>query len=151
MLFEFKRSQHIFAYTVATLLLLTAGAKAIALFEHKGFLNVPDGVFSSLTTRKTLLIAMITEVIVALFIFFRRKELSSMVACSWLATLFMAYHMLAYSFFAQRPCRCLGGVLDWTGLPPRILDEIPIVLICYMEVGSLMFLLCSMFQHKLRN
>lgn len=125
------------------LLVLTAMAKLVAIFQRKKFLLLPDPVFSSFTTRDSMIIAVIMEFIVAVFMFYKRKGLSPMVACSWLVSIFICYHMLARAFFAKKPCHCLGGVLDWTGLPQKVLDAIPIAMLCYMGIGSLVFLIAA--------
>jgi len=132
-----------FVTSVSWLLLFTALAKITAIIQQKAFLPLPDPVIPAITTRQSMLAAIILELGVAAFMFVRRKRLSAMVGCSWLVSIFVCYRMLAYAFFAKKPCPCLGGVLDWTRLPQAFLDTIPIIILCYMGIGSLLFLLLS--------
>lgn len=142
-LHRLKRWQRPFAKSVSFLLVLTAVAKLIAILEHKQFLMLPDAVFSTLTTRDSLAIAAVLELVVAVFVFLKAKHLSAMVACSWLVSVFVCYRMLAKAFFYSKPCNCLGGVLDWTGISRRVLDVLPIIILCYIGVGSFCFLFAS--------
>jgi hypothetical protein len=132
-----------FSISVSLLLVFTATAKLVALFQHKKFLLLPDPVFSSIMTRDTMILAVILEIMVAVFMFYKRKSLSAMVACSWVVSIFVCYRMLERAFFAKKPCHCLGGVLDWTGLPQKVIDAIPIATLCYMGIGSLFFLVAA--------
>ena len=132
-----------FSLSVSLLLFFTATAKFCAVIQHRPFLFVPDPVFSFTTEMRITWVSMLLEYCATVFIFFNRRYLSAMVACSWLASLFVCYRMLAYAFFAKKPCPCLGRVLDWTGLSQAALDAIPIIILCYMGIGSLLFLLLS--------
>ena len=90
-----------FSISVSLLLGFTAIAKLVAVFQHKKFLLLPDPVFPSIITRDSMITAVILEVMVAVFMFYKRKSLSAMVACSWLASIFVCYRMLARAFFAK--------------------------------------------------
>jgi hypothetical protein len=130
-----------FSVSVSLLLVFTALAKLVAILQHKKFLLLPDPVFSPIIILDSMIIAAIFELIVAAFVFYKRKSLSAMVACSWLTGVFFSYRMLERAFFAKRPCPCLGGILDWTGLSRDVMDWIPVIMLCYIGVGSLLFLI----------
>jgi hypothetical protein len=129
-----------FAVSVASLLLLTAIAKLISLAQKRPFLRIPDGVFPFLITRDVLAIAVLLEITVAAIMFFKRNDSIAVVACSWLVVMLVFYRLLAKALFVRQPCHCLGGLFDWIRLPRYVLDAIPVVLLYYMGVGSIIFL-----------
>ena len=144
-----KKMRQWFCISVSILLCLSAAAKIISIAQHRRFLNVPDGVFTNLTTRDMFIMAIILETLTAVFIFIKQKHLSALVVCCWLVSTFVAYRMLRVIFYAYTPCHCLGDVLDWTGLSDKALDEVPKVLLWYFGVGSLAFLfLSSTFERR---
>jgi len=140
--------QQCFSISVSIILVLTALAKIISIAQHRRFLDVPDGVFGQLPMRETLALAATMEILTAGFMFVRRKRLSAMVACSWLVSIFVVYRMLARILYVPGRCPCLGGVLDWTGISPKVVDAIPVALLWYFGVGSLTFLFLSSYASK---
>jgi len=141
----------IFATSVSLLLLFTAIAKIVAIVQPRSYLALSDPVISSITTRQSMLVAIILEMSVAVFVFVRRKRLSAMVGCSWLVSIFVGYRMLAYALFTKKLCPCMGGVLDWTRLPQALLDIIPIIILCYIGIGSMIFLLLSNIENSIND
>lgn len=132
-----------FVISVCVLLSLTASAKAIALVQGERFLSLPDPVCSFLETRYVLAVAVVLEAGVAVFMGRNRRHLIAMVACSWLSAVFVGYRMLDAAFLNTMPCPCLGRVLDFTGLSPKVVDAIPLALLWYMGAGSLLFLISA--------
>lgn len=137
-----------FCVSVSVLLVLTATAKFIALMEGKPFLAIPDGVFTTIPTGDLLMLAAVLEVLVAAVVFFKRKDPFASVVCFWLVSVFVAYRLLAKALYAHRPCRCLGGVLDWTKLPTSVLDALPIIILVYIGTGSLLYLLLNALKNR---
>ena len=140
-----------FAVSVSLLLLLTAIAKTIAIVQHKPFLQRPDGVFPHLTKGDSLMLAIVGEVLVAVFMIIRSRHVFSMVVCSWLVACFVSYRLTYFLLAIPGPCGCLGGVLDWTSIPRPWLNIVPLLLLCYMGIGSLFFLLAGGVPEKLNR
>jgi hypothetical protein len=140
--------QRRFCNSVSILLCLTALAKIITIVQHRRFLDIPDGVFKPVTNQDTMALAATLEILTAVFMFVRRERLSAMVACSWLVGIFVVYRMLGKILYVQQRCPCLGGVLDWTGISPKVLDTIPVALLWYFGVGSLTSLFLSSIASK---
>lgn len=141
-----------FLVSVGLLLFLTSAAKFVALTQHKPFLAGEDPLFTFLATRQTLAIAATLELAVAGWMFARRRQCVTLLVCSWLVYVFICYRSLSKVGFGARTCPCLGGVLDWTGISPSILNAIPVVMLWYMGVGSLMFLAASLCaSHRLQH
>jgi hypothetical protein len=142
-----NRLRCFFAISVSVFLFLAAIAKLIAIAQRESFLAYPDYVFNaiipSFTTQDALSLAATLEIVAAGFMLLKRRRLSSMVACSWMTAIFVSYRLLAKAFFAPKPCHCLGGILDWTGMSEKVLYALPVVLLWYMGVGSAIFLFVS--------
>jgi hypothetical protein len=137
-----------FACSISILLLVSAAAKLIGIFQNKPFLAMPDGVFPSFETQQLLIAAIIIEITMAAFIFVKRSKSSSALACLWLTAIFLLYHILASLLYVQQPCHCLGGIFDWTRIPQKILNELPVFLLAYMGFGGAVFFLNEVFTRE---
>ena len=129
-----------FAVSVALLLILTAIAKLIAILQQKPFLTASDGLIPHFTYRDSFIVAIIIEIFVSVFVFVRRRHLFSMVISFWLVAGLLTYRLTKYFMGVLEPCNCLGGVLDWTKIPKGTLNLIPLLILCYIGIGSLIFL-----------
>lgn len=145
------RAIQVFSLSVVSLLTLTAAGKIVSIAQVKPFTTVADGVFPFVSTGSVLALGALLEIATALHMACNTKRIVSMVSCFWLASAFLSYRLLAAAFFVGRPCKCLGGVLDWTGLPEKVLDAIPALMLGYMELGSLAFLVHALWMSGARN
>jgi len=138
-----------FCVVVALILTITATAKLITLLQSEPFLHYPDPVFTTvspnLLTKQALELAVAAELLSALYIILKRDHLSASLICFWLVTGFSGYRMLAKAFGYNRPCSCMGRVLDWTTLHPAVISQIMVSLLWFMGAGSFFFLLASCF------
>ena len=137
-----------FILSVGFLLFVTAAAKLIGIIQNRPFLGHPDGVFPFLATREVLGISALLELTVATIMLMKKEEQIGLVACLWLVVVFVAYRVLAKLLFLQAPCHCLGGLLDWTYLPRRVIESIPIALLCYMGGGTVLYLVARNYSSK---
>ncbi|HWY29505.1 MAG TPA: hypothetical protein VNX46_02045, partial [Candidatus Acidoferrum sp.] len=114
-------AQQCFCVSVSILLCLTVLAKIIAFVKHEQFLVAANGVFPWLSTGEVLAFATALEIATSIYMFLRRKHLSAMVACGWLVGVLVSYRILKRILYVAEPCRCLGGLLDWTGISPQVI------------------------------
>jgi hypothetical protein len=137
-----------FACSISVILLITAAAKLIGIFQRKPYLAMPDGVFPSFNTQQLLIVAITIEVIMAVFIYVKRDNILSALVCLWLTAIFGFYHLLAALLSVQEPCHCLGGIFDWTQIPQKTLNNLPLFLLAYMSFGGVVFLLVDILTRK---
>src|ERR1043165_3376221 len=131
------RLEQAFVSSAAVLLLLTAVAKLFSLTGSVGILDTRDPVFSFLNTRQMLLLVALIEIAVASFVLLRRMEIQTdLLLIAWLGSLFGLYRLALWFAHSQKPCKCLGGALDWTGLSDTAIRGITFAMFVYLLLGG---------------
>ncbi len=96
------------------------------------FLAQADPIFSFLTNRQMIFFAAVLKFTIALFLFSSSSSLLKIGTITWIATIFLVYHIGIWSTGYLGPCKCLGGSLDWLTKSQPVIKNVPKVLIAYL-------------------
>ncbi|MDA1278111.1 MAG: hypothetical protein O2960_29295 [Verrucomicrobia bacterium] len=134
---ELKILRTAFLRVAAILLFLTAALKAVSLSSEARILTQADPLFSFLTNRQLMAVAVGVELSVAFAVFSRRLDhLTKMAAVAWLATTFFAYRAGLWMIGYHGSCSCLGNAAAWLHVSPGIVDWAMRILLGFLLVGS---------------
>lgn len=122
------------------LLLLAGISKIIAIYQDQPFLYLRDPVISSLTIRKSALLAATCELVIVAVFLIIRSYLFLILAISWLSTVFLLYKLALYLLGGGLPCACLGYFSHMAHLSPQQTGIITLLIIAYFMLPSYYFL-----------
>ena len=126
---------HYFLSVAGVLLLATASAKLISSLGSARILQNSDPILG-LTFRNVFRLVGAVELAMALVCLFGKgiKLQASLVA--WLATTIVAYRLDLVWIGYQKPCSCLGNLMDALHIPPQAADTAMKIILAYLLIGS---------------
>ena len=125
----------VFICSAGVLLLATAIAKLVSAGGSARILQYPDPILE-ISFRNVFWIVGITELIIAFVCFLGKRLGLQSVLVAWLATSFLAYRLGLWWSGWQRPCSCLGNLVDAIHISPQVADNVMKGVLTYLLIGS---------------
>ena len=129
------RLARIFIYSSAVILLITAGAKFIGSAGHEKILLERDPIIG-VSIKNLILAAASTELAVAVVCFYAKGIWMPAMLIAWLATNLLGYRIIRELIGYQKPCSCLGNLMDALHIPPQTADTAMKIILAYLLIGS---------------
>ena len=127
------------ACSISVLLLTTGMAKVYSVLHPEPFMLANDPVFPFLKIRQLLCLTALIEITPAFYVGLRKYSMSAMVATSVFVALIGTYRFIFLStFFSQ--CICMGSLLDWLRLPESVKHILPVLVLAYLGIASILAL-----------
>lgn len=125
---------------VIVVLGLTAYAKIHSIYLNPKVLSLADPIFSFLTSRQLLLIAVVIELLALGIVYSASARKTKLEAVSWLAALFTVYRSGLWAMGVAEPCKCLGDALSWSEMSGDALKFLSLAFFFYLCVAPLFLL-----------
>lgn len=143
----FRLSQ-VFIVTASMILIMTGIAKILNVAGGSAVLWLQDPIFG-LPFSILMLLVGIGEGAAACFCLFSSSGIITRtmpIAC--LSTAFLGYRGALWSLDWERPCGCLGSLTDGLGISPPTADNIALLLLAYLLIGSYATMLIAVAKSK---
>jgi hypothetical protein len=130
-----------FIWSVIAILFLTSIAKLVSATGSARVLELPDPLLG-ISNRHLLWAGGLLETLLMMVLLISSRPVLQLALIAWLGSIFAVYRV---GILAMAPpkyhCPCLGTVTQKLGLSPAVADQIMLVLLLYLLLGSLVFLL----------
>jgi hypothetical protein len=137
-----EKYQKIYLKGAACILFVAGIAKVFSLNQHLPILYRTNSIFFVLTNFQLLSLVAVLEMTVATSILFLHnfQVETKLLLVAWLATLFSIYRIGLVLADEPQPCKCLGNLLGWIGLPDNFVNFLSFVMLLYLLVPSVLWI-----------
>lgn len=125
----------LFLITSGLLLLATAAGKVVSALGHKSILWETDPILG-LQFRHVLWIVGLCEMFIGVVTIFGRWTNVQLGLLALLATNFMVYRFGLWWIGWKKPCSCMGNLSDALHIKPESADNIMMIVLAYLLIGS---------------
>jgi hypothetical protein len=129
--------------SIGAILLITALAKFYDLVNYKSFIGLmelTDPVITLLKMKHTVFISAVLEIIIGTYLIFAKQKTKPLLVTICFVVVIGVYRFVKLIIFAPYPCPCLGSLLRPLHLPKIVEDILPVAILAYMGIASLLAL-----------
>ena len=132
-----KKLETILIHCLAIILFATACIKVLSSYGTSQFLSMRDPVLS-LSTRHTLILAGVVELLIACYLVVGRKWEIKILSTLWLGLVFVTYRWWLHYIAPNKPCSCLGSLTDWLSVNQAMAERLSLSIIIFMFVATIL-------------
>jgi hypothetical protein len=124
-----------FVVSCGAILFVTGVAKILSAFGKSQILEQHDPFFK-ISFRQLMVFVGSLELLVSALCFWIRKPTTCLLLIAWLSSNFLAYRIGLWWINYQKPCSCLGNLMDAVHLSPGLVNLGMKCILSYLLIGS---------------